>query len=317
MFKIYVGNLDYKVKVEQLRELFSVLGPIEDLVIPTDPATNKPKGFAIVMIRDPEIGHAAIKAMQGKRLMGRALVVNEAVKKKKSAALPPKEQVIRNGPFGPRMNRFGDPRGNGGSRPNRNPRRAGPSMSRGPQSAPSGAPPRPVGERGSGGDASRPPPSSTSSTGSARSAGSAGSASSASSAGSPSSTGGPGSSASRIAPTGSAPTPSSSQRQPAPPSFAAGASGTAGLGAVVPPPTGAPRGLAAPSSGSPSRSLPDAGGPAGGSAAPTAPAVKPAAPSAAEPTAPAAPLRPKAQKLAAPRPANPSPSSDPPPAPPG
>lgn len=124
MFKIYVGNLDYKVKVEQLRELFSVFAPIEDLVIPTDPATGKAKGFAIVMIRDPELGQAAVKAMQNKRLLGRALVVNEAVKKKKGAVAPTKADLIRNGPFGPRLNRFGDTRA-GGSRPSRNPRRGG------------------------------------------------------------------------------------------------------------------------------------------------------------------------------------------------
>ena len=80
MFKIFVGNLDYKVRVEQLRELFSVFAPIEDLVIPVDPKTNRSKGFGIVMIRDAELGRAAVKAMQGKRLMGRTLVINEAVK---------------------------------------------------------------------------------------------------------------------------------------------------------------------------------------------------------------------------------------------
>lgn len=125
MFKIYVGNLDYKVKLEQLRELFAVYAPIEDLVIPTDPKTNRAKGFAIVMIRDSELGEAAVKAMQGKRLMGRTLVVNQAVKRKKGEAAPQKSEVLRNGPFGPRMNRFGDPRAGGGPRPSRNPRRMG------------------------------------------------------------------------------------------------------------------------------------------------------------------------------------------------
>lgn len=120
MFKIYVGNLDYKVKVEQLRELFSVYAPIEDLVIPTDPKTNRAKGFAIVMIRDAELGRAAVKAMQGKRLLGRLLVVNEAVKKKKPGQpVLTKADLVRNGPFGPRMYRMGDPR----SRTSRNPRR--------------------------------------------------------------------------------------------------------------------------------------------------------------------------------------------------
>ncbi len=132
MFKIYVGNLDYKVKVEQLRELFSVYVPIEDLVIPTDPSTNRAKGFAIVMIRDAELGQAAVKAMQGKRLLGRELVVNEAAKKKKSGEpVLKKADLVRNGPFGPRLNRTGDPRGHAGAsagRTSRNPRRGGGSV---------------------------------------------------------------------------------------------------------------------------------------------------------------------------------------------
>lgn len=123
MFKIFVGNLDYKVRPEQVRELFAIYAPIEDLVLPTDPKTNKPRGFAIVMIRDPELGAAAVRAVQGKRLMGRELVVNEALKKKgkaEQAAVPP----VRSGPFGPRMFRTGSGSADAKSRGNRNPRRS-------------------------------------------------------------------------------------------------------------------------------------------------------------------------------------------------
>lgn len=168
MFKIFVGNLDYKVRPEQVRELFAIYAPIEDLVLPTDPKTNKPRGFAIVMIRDPELGAAAIRAVQGKRLMGRELVVNEAMKKKgkaEQASSPPP----RTGPFGPRMFRpgggqvGGDPR----SRGNRNPRRSfGGTVTRPPQGArpqPSpGASPSPsgvVGERAVRHPSSAPPSS--------------------------------------------------------------------------------------------------------------------------------------------------------------
>lgn len=160
MFKIFVGNLDYKVRVEQLRELFSVFAPIEDLVIPVDPKTNRSKGFGIVMIRDAELGRAAVKAMQGKRLMGRTLVINEAVKKKAKEAPVNKVDLLRNGPFGPRMYRFGDPRGSGGSggRSSRNPRRG--SMGRPDGASGSGvggSPPRSPSSQGSLG-APRPSP---------------------------------------------------------------------------------------------------------------------------------------------------------------
>lgn len=103
MFKIYVGNLDPRVKIEQVRELFAPFATIEDAVIATDTATGKSKGFAIIMIRDPEIGRAAVKATQGKRLLGKTLTINEVVKKGTAAVKAAKE--VRQGPFGPHFNR--------------------------------------------------------------------------------------------------------------------------------------------------------------------------------------------------------------------
>lgn len=103
MFKIYVGNLDPRVKIEQVRELFAPFATIEDAVIATDTSTGKSKGFAIIMIRDPEIGRAAVKATQGKRLLGKTLTINEVVKKGKAAVKAAKE--VRQGPFGPHFNR--------------------------------------------------------------------------------------------------------------------------------------------------------------------------------------------------------------------
>jgi len=116
MFKIYVGNLDPRVKIEQIRELFAPFATIEDAVLAADAATGKPKGFAIIMIRDPEIGRAAVKATQGKRLLGKTLTINEVMKKGAAAAKATKE--VRQGPFGPHFNRQGGgragaPRGGG------------------------------------------------------------------------------------------------------------------------------------------------------------------------------------------------------------
>lgn len=105
MFKIYVGNLDPRVKIEQVRELFSPFMTIEDAVLVADTKSGKPKGFAIVMVRDPEIGRAAVKATQGKRLLGKTLTINEVMKKGQAAAKAAKE--LRQGPFGPHFNRQG------------------------------------------------------------------------------------------------------------------------------------------------------------------------------------------------------------------
>jgi hypothetical protein len=105
MFKIYVGNLDPRVTVEQVRELFAPFAVIEDAVLVADSKTGKAKGFAIVMVRDPEVGRAAVKATQGKRLLGKTLTINEVMKKGAAAAKATKE--IRQGPFGPHFNRQG------------------------------------------------------------------------------------------------------------------------------------------------------------------------------------------------------------------
>ena len=82
LFKIYVGNLDYKVTEFSVRRLFEPFGELEDVAMATDKETGKPRGFAIVMMRDHTEGHSAISGVQGRRLMGRPLVVNEAVQKK-------------------------------------------------------------------------------------------------------------------------------------------------------------------------------------------------------------------------------------------
>jgi RNA recognition motif-containing protein len=151
MFKIYVGNLDPRVTIEHVRELFAPFAVIEDAVLVNDAKSGKAKGFAIVMVRDAEVGRAAVKATQGKRLLGKTLTINEVMKKGAAAAKASKE--IRQGPFGPHFNRQGGGRAGGprlgGARRglNRGPR--GPSSGGGGFSGP--------GTGFGGGSAGRPP----------------------------------------------------------------------------------------------------------------------------------------------------------------
>lgn len=180
MFKIYVGNLDPRVKIEQVRELFSPFVTIEDAVLVNDTKSGKPKGFAIIMVRDPEIGRAAVKATQGKRLLGKTLTINEVMKKGQAAKLA---KETRQGPFGPHFNRqgggrAGNIRGGGGGASgnvrrgfNRGPRGAGfggsgsagggsaggPSFGSGPASGSSFGPRGTSSSGGQFGSSSRPP----------------------------------------------------------------------------------------------------------------------------------------------------------------
>jgi len=136
MFKIYVGNLDYKTEREDVERLFQRFGPIEDIALAEDKQTGKRRGFAIVMMRDELRGRLAIESLAGTRLRGRAIVINEAVTKKSKKPVSFKE--LRSGPLGPRamginprrggsrnprrtINRPG--RGSGGSRPGEGPSR--------------------------------------------------------------------------------------------------------------------------------------------------------------------------------------------------
>jgi RNA recognition motif-containing protein len=93
IFKIYVGNLDYKVTEFAVRRLFEPFGEIEDIAMAQDKETSKPRGFAIVMMRDHEQGQSAIDGVRGRQLMGRELVVNEAIRKKKSEKRKPGEPL--------------------------------------------------------------------------------------------------------------------------------------------------------------------------------------------------------------------------------
>ena len=52
LFKIYVGNLDYKVTEFAVRRLFEPYGAIEDIAMATDKETGKPRGFGFITYRD-------------------------------------------------------------------------------------------------------------------------------------------------------------------------------------------------------------------------------------------------------------------------
>ncbi len=78
MFKIYVGNLNYRTTDDALREAFAAYGEVLDVFVGTDRETGRSRGFGFVTMADKDAGNAAITALNGKELEGRPLVVNEA-----------------------------------------------------------------------------------------------------------------------------------------------------------------------------------------------------------------------------------------------
>ena len=73
--RLYVGNLPYSVTVDDLRELFSEYGEINDVHLVTDRDTGRPRGFGFV---EMEGADQAIDGLNGKEFEGRTLTVNIA-----------------------------------------------------------------------------------------------------------------------------------------------------------------------------------------------------------------------------------------------
>jgi len=76
--KIYVGNLSYNTMEDALRTLFAEHGEVEEVHVPTDRDSGRPRGFAFVTMPNQNEAQAAIAAINGQELDGRVLNVNEA-----------------------------------------------------------------------------------------------------------------------------------------------------------------------------------------------------------------------------------------------
>ena len=77
--KIYVGNLSFNTTTQDLEEMFGASGTVESTNIIEDRETGRSRGFAFVEMSTKEEAQAAISALNGKEIDGRALTVNEAV----------------------------------------------------------------------------------------------------------------------------------------------------------------------------------------------------------------------------------------------
>jgi cold-inducible RNA-binding protein len=76
--RLYVGNLPYKCTDDDLRNLFSQAGAVENVQVMRDTATGRARGFAFVEMATEEGAQKAVADLHEKEMEGRALVVNEA-----------------------------------------------------------------------------------------------------------------------------------------------------------------------------------------------------------------------------------------------
>ena len=76
--KLYVGNLSFESTENDLQDLFEQHGTVNEVRLMMDRMTGKSRGFAFVTMNDDTQANAAMSALNGKDLNGRALNVNEA-----------------------------------------------------------------------------------------------------------------------------------------------------------------------------------------------------------------------------------------------
>lgn len=93
--KIFVGNLSFNTTENDLQDMFAAHGTVTEANLMTDRESGRPRGFGFVTMSTPQEAEAAITALNGKSIDGRALTVNVAK---------------------PREERSGGGRGNGGGR---------------------------------------------------------------------------------------------------------------------------------------------------------------------------------------------------------
>lgn len=75
--RLFVGNLPFRLDEDGLAQIFAEVGPVLGVIIPTDRETGRKKGFAFVDVAEADM-QSFIDAMNGKEVMGRPIVVNEA-----------------------------------------------------------------------------------------------------------------------------------------------------------------------------------------------------------------------------------------------
>jgi len=128
--KIFVGNLNFQATEQELQDFLSSYGAIQEVFMPKDRETGRPRGFAFVTFDDDSAAQTALEDLNGKEFSGRPLTVNEARAKEERGPRPPRRE-FGGGGGAPRRD-FGGPRrdsrgggggGRGGDRGGYSPRR--------------------------------------------------------------------------------------------------------------------------------------------------------------------------------------------------
>ena len=82
MKKLYVGNLPFTATEDEITEMFGAHGTVHSVALINDRETGRPRGFGFVEM-DDDAAVAAMQALDGSDMGGRALRVNEAQERRR------------------------------------------------------------------------------------------------------------------------------------------------------------------------------------------------------------------------------------------
>jgi cold-inducible RNA-binding protein len=90
--RLFLGNLPFKASEEDLTDLFQSIGVTPDSIqVMRDRQTGQSRGFGFAEVPD-EAGSQAVQAVNGRQIMGRAIVVNEARPMAERGERPPRNR---------------------------------------------------------------------------------------------------------------------------------------------------------------------------------------------------------------------------------
>lgn len=82
---LFVGSIPFKLKENQLKELFEKYGEVTSAKIVINKMTRQNAGYAFVVMPNDDQARAAIEGLNGHEIEGRVLVVNKSVPKEENA----------------------------------------------------------------------------------------------------------------------------------------------------------------------------------------------------------------------------------------
>jgi RNA recognition motif-containing protein len=81
---IYIGNIPYSMKEQNLIDVFQEFGPVESAKVIIDKKTKRSKGYGFVEMKNEKEELEAVEALNGKELGGRKVKVSKANPRKET-----------------------------------------------------------------------------------------------------------------------------------------------------------------------------------------------------------------------------------------